>query len=723
MIKLLKNHCTAERINFRASVSSRCAMVLMVLIFFLSCGIPNNPYPKSEQDEEIYYSTFDEEPKHFDPAVSYSSDEYRFIQQIYEPPLQYHYLKRPYELIPLTAEAVPQPRYFDASGKELPQGASAASVTRAVYEIRIRPGIMFQPHPCFAKTESGALRYHNLTKADLKGFREIKDFPMTGTRELTAADYVYQIKRMADPRLSCPILSTLQDYILGMEAYSTALVNSQTDAPFPGVEVVDRYTYQVTLKAKYPQFVYWLAMPFFSPMPEEAIRFYNQPAIKARNITIDRFPVGTGAYRMETLIAHKEIVLVKNENFRVERYPSSGEIGDREAGLLDDAWEIIPFIPKAIYKLEKEYIPRWNKFLQGYYDHSSLSSDTFDSAVVFNDTGDPAASEALKAKDIVLRTSVRPTTYYLAFNMLDDTVGGYTTAQQKLRQAVSIALDYEEFTEIFLNGRGVVSHSPLPPGIFGYESGEQGINPYMYDWDADTNRPVRKSIEAARRLLAEAGYPGGQDSKGNPLIISFDNTWNSAGATARLTWMRKKLEQLGITMESRTTDYNRFRDKVKNGNFQFIFWGWNADYPDAENFLFLLYGPNGKVRHDGENAANYDNPAYNQLFEEMKNMENSPERLAHIREMHRLIQRDAPWVFTFHPVSFGLSHQWVKNSKPNSLGGGTLKYLRVDAKRRSDDRHAWNRPVVWPLWLCLGVFILGTIPAVITIWKRERKPQ
>ena len=722
-MKLLKHHYTTQRINFRTSLSSRCSIVLIGFIFFLSCGVPNNPYPKSQQHEEIYYNTFDEEPKHFDPAVSYSSDEYRFIQQIYEPPLQYHYLKRPYELIPLTAETVPQPRYFDASGKELPQGVSAASVARAVYEIRIRPGIMFQPHPCFAKTEDGTLRYHNLTKADVKGFTEIKDFPMTGTRELTAADYVYQIKRMADPRLSCPILSTLQDYILGMKTYSAALANAQTDAPFPGVAVVDRYTYRVTLKAKYPQFVYWLAMPFFSPMPEEAIDFYNQPAVKDRNITIDRFPVGTGAYRMDTLIAHKEIVLVKNENFRVERYPSSGEPGDREAGLLDDAWETIPFIPKVIYKLEKEYIPRWNKFLQGYYDSSSISSDTFDSAVVFNDTGDPTASEALKAKDIVLRTSVQPTTYYLAFNMLDDTVGGYTTEKQKLRQAISIALDYEEFTEIFLNGRGVVSHSPLPPGIFGYESGERGINPYMYDWNADTGRPVRKSIEEARQLLADAGYPGGQDSKGNPLIISFDNTWNSAGATARLTWMRKKLEQLGITMESRTTDYNRFRDKVKDGNFQFIFWGWHADYPDAENFLFLLYGPNGKARYDGANAANYDSPTYNQLFEEMKNMENSAERLARIREMNRLIQRDAPWVFTFHPVSFGLSHQWVKNSKPNSLGGGTLKYLRVDASRRAENRQAWNRPVVWPLWMCLGVFILGTIPAVITIWKRERRTQ
>ena len=708
------------RLLTRGYTPYNLAVFLTLLAFFISCGVPNNPYPKPEHDQEIYYSTFSEEPKHFDPAISYSSDEYRFIQQIYEPPLRYHYLKRPYELIPLTAEAVPQPRYFDANGQALLADAPAESVARAVYEVRIRPGIMYQQHPCFAKTESGEWLYRNLTKADVKGFDEVKDFPATGTRELVAADYVYQIKRMADPSLSCPILSTLRDYILGMEAYSTAIAAGQKDAPFLGVEVVDRYAYRIILKTKYPQFVYWLAMPFFAPMPKEAIDFYSQPAVEARNITIDRFPVGTGAYRIESLLSHKEIVLVKNENFRVERYPSAGEPDDRETGLLDDAWEIVPFIPRVVYKLEKEYIPRWNKFLQGYYDASGISSDTFDSAVAFNDTGDPRAGEAMKSKRIVLRTSIEPTTIYLAFNMLDETVGGYTPEKQKLRQAISIVLDYEEYTEIFLNGRGVSSQGPVPPGIFGYEAGEVGINPYVYDWDAETQRPVRKSIEAAQRLLAEAGYPGGQDSKGNPLIVSFDNAWNSAGATARLTWMRNKLEQLGITMENRTTDYNRFRDKVKNGNFQIILWGWHADYPDAENFMFLLYGPNGRATHGGENTANYDSAAYNRHFEQMKNMENSPERLAIIREMTHLLQQDAPWVFTYHPVSFGLSHQWVKNSKPSALGGGNLKYLRVDAGQRSENRQAWNQPVVWPLWVCVALLVLGTIPAVITIWKRER---
>ena len=698
----------------------RYSLILAVAVFLFGCGVPNNPYPKPEHNQEIYYNTFSAEPKHFDPAISYSSDEYRFIQQIYEPPLQYHYLKRPYELIPLTAEAVPQPRYLDADGKALPPNAPAESVALAVYEVRIRSGIMYQQHPCFAKTEDGEWHYHNLTKSDVKGFDEVKDFSMTGTRELIAADYVYQIKRMADPSVSCPILSTLKDYILGMEAYSAAIAKGQKDAPFPGVEVVDRYTYRIILKTKYPQFVYWLAMPFFSPMPKEAIDFYSQPAIKDRNITIDRFPVGTGAYRIETLLAHKEIVLVKNENFRVMRYPSSGEPGDREAGLLDDAWEIVPFIPRIVYKLEKEQIPRWNKFLQGYYDGSSVHSDTFDSAVTFNDAGDPRTSEEMKAKGIALRTSVEPTTRYLAFNMLDDTVGGYTVEKQKLRQAISIALDYEEYVEIFYNGRGVNSHSPIPPGIFGYEGGESGMNSYVYNWDAVKQRPVRKSIEEARQLLAEAGYPDGQDSNGNPLIVTFDNAWTSAGATSHIIWMRNRLEHLGITMENRRTDYNRFRDKVKNGNFQIISWGWHADYPDAENFLFLLYGPNSRVRHDGANSANYDNAEYNTLFEQMKNMENSPERLALIREMNHLIHRDAPWVFTFHPVSFGLSHQWVKNSKPSALGYGSLKYLRIDANQRAENRQAWNQPILWPLWVCIALFILGTIPAAITIWKRER---
>lgn len=731
-----------KRLIFRLSL-------LMALTGSMAGCITNNPYPASEQNQDILYSTFRIEPKHLDPGISYSSGEYRFIGQIYEPPLQYHYLKRPYELIPLTAESVPKPRYFDADGAVLPSDATPEQVARAVYDIRIRPGIMYQPHPCFAQDAQGNLLYHALTRGDVKSIREIRDFHQTGTRELIAADYVLEIRRMADPRTICPILTTLENYILGMEEYATALrdalksererrkaaagatynqadderenpIKLELDAfAFPGVEVIDRYTYRITLKTKYPQIVYWLAMPFFAPIPREALDFYEQGPLKELNITLDRFPVGTGPYRIDTLMFHKEIVLVRNENFRLERYPSEGALGDIEAGLLDDAGTVLPLIPKVVYKLEKEPIPRWNKFLQGYYDASSILEDTFDQAIRFAESGDPRTSDFLQAKNVVLRTNVRTSTWYIAFNMLDDLIGGYTEAKQKLRQAISIALDYEEYVEIFANGRGVPSYSPIPPSIFGYEEGAVGINPYVFDWD-ETQGAVRKSLDEARRLLAEAGYAGGQDKNGNPLILYFDNYRTGPDASSELNWKRKKLEAIGITMKVRTTDYNRFRDKVRKGNFQILNWGWSADYPDPENFLFLLYGPNSKAKFDGENAANYNNPEYNRLFEQMQNMENTPERLKIIRQMRAILHRDAPWVFTYHPVSFGLYHEWLKNGKPNNMANNELKYWRLDGTLRDQRRAAWNQPVIWPVVAFVGLLVAGTIPAVIAIWRRER---
>ena len=98
--------------------------------------------------------------------------------------------------------------------------------------------------------------------------------------------------------------------------------------------VVDRYTYEVELSRKYPQFVYWLAMPFFAPIPREADRFFAQEPLVRRNLKIDNRPIGTGPYRMERLIAHKEIVFVRNENYRVDHFPSEGDLGDSAIGLL-----------------------------------------------------------------------------------------------------------------------------------------------------------------------------------------------------------------------------------------------------------------------------------------------------------------------------------------------------------------------------------------------------
>ncbi|MCP4041594.1 MAG: peptide ABC transporter substrate-binding protein, partial [Gammaproteobacteria bacterium] len=193
-------------------------LVLVLSIGLISCDSSpwNNPYPARESGQNILYGSFAERPKHLDPVSSYSSDENIFVAQIYEPPLQYHYLKRPYELTPLTAAAIPTPTYLDSSGAPLPADAPLEKIASSVYRITIRPGIVFQPHPALARDGDGRYLYHALGEEDLASIRTLADFSQTGTRELTAADYVYQLKRMVHPQLHSPIAGLMSEYILGM---------------------------------------------------------------------------------------------------------------------------------------------------------------------------------------------------------------------------------------------------------------------------------------------------------------------------------------------------------------------------------------------------------------------------------------------------------------------------------------------------------------------------
>jgi len=735
-----------------AGPSSRLLLYLfltMPLLWFAAGCTPNNPYRAAERGKNIFYATFTEPPKHLDPARSYSSDEYRLIGQIYEPPLQYHYLKRPYELIPLAAAVMPAPRYIDRFNKPLPPGAAPARVARAIYDIRIKKGVRYEAHPAFAKKQDGTPGYQGLTAEDLKGIDEIRDFPLTATRELMAKDYVLEIKRLADPLVESPVLPILEKYILGLKelsdkmradltairlerkkragsSYNQGLDERANPIIFdydkyklPGAVVLNKYTYRIILKRKYPQFIYWLAMPFFAPMPQEALAFYAQGALAEKNITLDRYPIGTGPFVMESFNPNMEIILKANKNFHGETYPESGEASDRAAGLLADSGKAMPFVGRVVYKLEKEAIPRWNKFLQGYYDNSGISSESFDQAVTMGGAGRPEITPFIRNKGISLQTSVMPSTYYAGFNMLDDVVGGYSASKQKLRQAISIVLNYEEFLEIFNNGRGMPAFSPLPPGIFGHVTGAEGINPFVYRWDKKKKGPRRRGLEYARKLMKEAGYPGGRDSEGRPLTITFDNAWTSPGQADLIKWYIKKFKLLGIQLENRTTDYNRFQEKMLSGNFQFFSWGWNADYPDPENFLFLLISSNSKARHQGENVANYMNPKFDGLFEVMENMDNSPARLAVIKKMIAIAQRDSPWVWGYHPLSFGLYHKWVKNIKPNAMANNTMKYIRLDAAERARMRKLWNRPRVWPVVLLAGI-LAGIILFGIYSMKKRR---
>ena len=703
-----------------------------LIIFVTACTKKplNNPYLTTDSAANIYYTSFAEQPKTLDPARSYSADESTFVAQIYEPPLQYHYLKRPYTLIPLTASQMPKEIFLDKNGKTLPEKTSLKNIAYTVYEIHIKPGIYYQPHPAFVKLANGQYEYLNLKKEELKKVNDLSYFQHTATRELTAEDYVYEIKRLADPSIQSPVFGFLSNYIVGFKTFNQQLLQlKQThlhfldlrQLPLSGVQTIDKYTYRIMIKGYYPQFLYWLAMPFFAPIPWEADAFYSQAELSQKNINFNWYPVGTGPYLLQENNPNRRMVLVRNPNFHLETYPTEGMPSDAEQGLLIHAGQRLPFIDKIIFTLEKESIPRWTKFLQGYYDQSAISSDSFDQAIKIDSQGKTIVSDQLAGKGIRLQTSITPGFFYIGFNMLDPIVGGYDEHARKLRLAISIALDYEEFIAIFLNDRGIAAHSPIPPGIFGYRHGQAGTNHYIYDWNND--HAERKKIDEAKKLLQAARYENGRDPEtGKALILNYDVPSGGTGDDkAVFAWMRKQFAKLGISLQIRDTQYNRFQEKVRQGQAQLFFWGWTADYPEPENFLFLLYGPNGKVKFGGENASNYQNKNYDELFIKMRNLPNSEARQAIIDKMIVIAQQDAPWIWGFYPQSFTLSQSWVDITKPNAVANNTLKYVWINPALRAIKRAEWNMPIWWPLWLGIILFLVSLIPVGIYYWRQNYK--
>ncbi len=714
----------------------------------MGCGddsVWNNPHPLADYGKNIRYGSFDESPKTLDPAQSFSADENLFIAQIYEPPLQYHYLKRPYTLMPLTAASMPVVRYWDAQGNPLTDHATTA-IAYTTYDITLKPGIYYQPHPAFAKDSSGEYRYWHLTRQQLAKIGSLQDFPDTGTRELVAADYVYEIKRLAHPALNSPILGTMSAHILGMSDYANQL-RQQLKKPgdfldlrqFPlsGAQVIDKYTYRITLLGQYRQFHYWLAMPFFAPIPWEVDYFYAQPGLRQKNITFDWYPIGTGAYQLTENNPNRQMVLTRNPYFHPEYYPTEGEPGDAAAGYLLHKGARLPMVDQYVFSLEKEAIPRWNKFLQGYYDQSAISSDNYTAAIQTQSQGQLRLSPLLAQKNIRLSTSVQPAVYSYAFNMLDPVVGGSSDRARKLRQAISLAIDESEFIQIFMNGRGVPAHGPIPPGIFGYDlemgsrvvpastqgSSSQGCESFPALEAGSRQCQDVPRIVVAKQLLAQAGYPGGRNSQtGQPLVLHYNTMATSPGDKDQLDWLSKQFAKLGIELMVETTDYNRFMDKLRQGDVQIFPVGWQADYPDPENFLMLFYGPNGEVKYGGVNAANYQNAAYDALFQKMKNLPNEEERSTIMANMLQILQEDSPWVWGVYSKEFVLAHAWLSPIKPSSVITNSLKYQYLDPQMRKAAIIAWNQPILWPLAVIALVLICLLIPVIWVYWQKVHRP-
>ena len=710
---------------------TRAAALLCCALLLVACtdGPWNNPNPPAPAGLVTYQSMISPAPpKHLDPAISYASDESLILMQIYEPPMGYHFLKRPYELIPLGAEDFPEITFLNASGEAIDPDQEEVAFSR--YRLTVKADARYQPHPAFAVDDSGAPRYLFSDPREGRSFRQISDFPHTSFRSVHANDYVYAIKRLADPFNGSPMLGFMAQYIVGMKEFSESLQGIQRKGwlnldqyPMEGLAVVDERRFDITIKGRYPQFSYWLAMHFFSPIPPEVDRFFHNPGFIDRNLTLDWWPVGSGPFMMVKNDPNSEIVLERNPNFRADYYPSEGEPGDAEQGLLDDAGKRLPLVDRAVFRLEKEVLSLWTKFLQGYYDRSGENhgntNRVFDQAFVVGPDGVELSAE-MADRDISVAPDVKPGIYYYGFNMRDPVVGGYSEEKRKLRQALQIAFDTEEYLNIFYKGNGIAAHTPIPPGIPGFVEGEAGINPYVYDWVDGEAR--RKSIGHAQQLLVEAGYPNGRDARtGEPLKIFID-VQSQAMSNTSMNWIDRAFARIGVQVEYRPADWNRTREKLLTGNTQIYSHGWLADYPDPENFLFLLFGPESPLicKCDGANNSNYESAEYDALFRSMRVMPPGEEREAIVAEMVDLLRKDAVWLYAFYPKDIYLNNSWVHNNKRHGISKNTLKYVRIDEVLREQRRAQWNQPVIWPLYAAALLVIALLLPGIIAYRRRLR---
>jgi oligopeptide transport system substrate-binding protein len=649
------------------------AIVLPVSALLLA-GCNNNPYPSGEAAGSVLYRAIADDPRSLDPSFAYTITEARIIDVIYSSYFRYHYLKRdPY--VPELCLGAEAPRREPYSYTATANGRQAQRKGES-WTFRIRNDLRFQDDPCF---------------------------PGGRGREVTAADFLYSFRRMADASVSCPILSFVEDKILGFEEYARRSRERKKQAqghdyqvPVEGLQLdpTDPYTFRILLNKPYPQLRFLMTMHFTTPLAREAVERYGKE--------LARHPVGCGPFVLQEYRPKQRLVLTLNPNRPRERFPSEGAPGDREAGLLDDAGKALPLVDRVVFNVMREGITGWNLFLQGYQDTWSVTQENY--SQVMSRAGQ--LSDEMKGRGVRLQRSSEPNIGYFAFNMDDPVVGGYTPERRALRQAVSLGIDAGAFIDLFSQGNGQPAEFLIPPGLFGYEPDYR--NPYR-----------RYSVERAKAKLAEAGYPRGIDPKtGERLAIYFDNTATTPAGRQFVGLFTKQLEAIGVNVVSRSWRGNVWQDRVDKGQFQLINYGWYADYPDPENFVFLLYGPN---KRPGVNHADYNNPAYDRLFERMRSLDDTPERVALIRRMRDIAVEDCPWLFLQHDQDLILAYDWVRNSKPHPVANDSAKYLRVDGPRRSRLQAAWNRPNYWPV-LGLAVFLVaGSLPAAAVVRRRARR--
>ena len=547
----------------------------------------------------------------FDPAIYQDTYSGMVVDQILDPMLTYDYLARPAKLVPNTLESMPE---ISADG--------------TTYTFRIRKGIHFTPDPAF------------------KGKR----------RELVAADYAYSILRFFDPKVKSPNLYLIESRILGLDdAHQRAIRTGKPfdyDAPYPGLQVLDRYTLRIRLKQPDYTLLHNLAQTYFGAMAREVAEHYGDD--------IGSHPVGTGPYVLKHWTRGHKIVLEANPEFRELALAPSGASDDDEI-LRDIGGKQLPLIGRIEIYVIEENQPRWLSFLNGDHDVIQWLPNEFIHVVA------PQGELApyLAKRGIRLYSELQPRTGYTYFNFDDAMVGGYEPQQVALRRAITLAYDMPEEIRIIRKGQAIPAQGPIPPGVDGYD-------PAFRSPTLEHSPPKAKALLDMFGFVDRDGDGYRERPDGSRLELELASRPDLESRQYDELW-RRSMDAVGLRIRFKK---GRFADFVKESNagtLQMWNLSWTAGSPDADFWMGLFYGPNAAKSNDSRMRL----AAFDRMYERSRTLPDSPERTRLYQEMTRLLLVYAPWVFHVHHISTHLAHPWVKGYKKHPFKSANWRYLDI----------------------------------------------
>lgn len=379
-------------------------MKYLLLIFVLLLNISCTKDKGKDSGKKILH-VYTQDVSGLDPLQAANVSTAKEVAKIYEGLLEYHYLKRPYELQANLAESMP-----------------TVSKDGLTYTFKIKKGIHFHDDP---------------------------SFPNGKGRELEAKDFVFSLMRVADTPNKSSGWWLFDGRIAGLNDWRKN-GKSNYDLPVEGLKAIDKYTFQVKLVKPYPQFLYALAMCYSYAVPREAVEKYGDDFnLKA---------VGTGPFVLKQYVIKSKFHYVKNPNYRDKFFPKEGASEYTEM-IKNYAGKKIPMVDEIDVRVMLENQTQWLNFSAGKIDYLDIPKDNFDSSIIGN-----KLSDDLKKKGVKLEVAPSLSTYYVAFNQAHKVLQNVD-----LRRAISLAINVDEYNRLFYNGTGLSAQSIIPPGLSGYK--------------------------------------------------------------------------------------------------------------------------------------------------------------------------------------------------------------------------------------------------------------